>query len=475
MSTTFKPSPTTGAAQSVLQPSAKLRVQSAWPYFRGATLSVVLVWSLVSVYLALTPRMYASRWTLNVPGASNSVSFSLESIGQTSSTPTSPFATSALSPKVVYKEIADSETVRLMAAEQLGLSLKDFGRPRIKLIDETALMLFEIAGPTPEAATLRARALIVAFNTQLDGLRNDELEKREAAIRQNLAAYQAEVKRVRDLQREAQGRSGLASTTQFAEMVSSMTTLRRRVVDLEGEMERVEHERQSLMERLRLTPAQASLALKIASDTSMQKAFAELSEAVSLEATDAAKYGPRHPQRLQSATRMIAARGQLDAQLAVLGIERGDDVSAVMLAMNATHRAELLQSLVKAEAHAQGKRHEISIQRAEQKRLEADVSRLTDASVRLEELKKDQIVADAVLSSALARINASRSDIFGSYPIVQVVAQPDKTEYLSQPRMLYAGLGGLSGSVFACLAWFLAWLQFVHRSRRQKNASFIGP
>ena len=120
------------------------RFDMAWPYLRGAVLSVILVWALVMIYMSLSPRLYASRFTLNVPGAANQSSFSLESIGQATSTPTSPFSTTALSPKVVYKEIADSEQVRIAAATALGLSVKDFGRPRVKLVDETALMLFEI-------------------------------------------------------------------------------------------------------------------------------------------------------------------------------------------------------------------------------------------------------------------------------------------------------------------------------------------
>ncbi len=326
-----------------------MRVRSAWPYIRGAVLSVVLVWALVVVYLALTPRLYASRWTLNVPGASNSMSFSLESIGQTSSTPTSPFATSALSPKVVYREIADSEAVRLMAAQSLGLSLRAFGRPRIKLVDETALMLFEIGGPTPEAATERGNALINAFNIQLERLRNDELDKREAAIRRNLQAYQAEVKRVRDLQRQTQETSGLVSTAQFADMVASLTALRRRLTDLGGEMERVEQERRSLIERLDLTPKQANVALKIASDPAIQKSISELSDADSQLATNSAKYGPKHPQIMLDTTRREAAQSQLKSQLAALGVTAPGDASTVVLAMNAMHRAELMQTLLKTE------------------------------------------------------------------------------------------------------------------------------
>lgn len=449
--------------------NAAVRFDTAWPYIRGAALSVTLVWALVTIYMTLSPRLYASRFTLNVPGAANQSSFSLESIGQATSTPTSPFSTTALSPKVVYREIADSEQVRSAAATELGMTVKDFGRPRVKLVDETALMLFEVSASSAGLAKRKAEALIGAFNIQLDTLRRDELEKREAAIRRNLESYQAEARRVRDLQQKANEQSGLHSLSQFAELVTQTTAMRRRIADLDGELMRAEREHATLVTRLGLSSTEADAALRIAGSPQIQRALAEYSEAQSQLSSDTERYGTRHPARLLTETRVAAAKGELDRQLAKVRLGTSDTLANVLLAMNGAHRAELMQMLVRTEALASGKRREIETLREEALRFERDVDRLAPAAAQLEQLKKDQIVADAVLSSAMARINASRSDIYGSYPIVQVVAQPDQTDYLVQPRMFYAVLGGLSGSIFACLAWMLAWLQFLHRARRPKS------
>jgi len=117
----------------------------------------------------------------------------------------------------------------------------------------------------------------------------------------------------------------------------------------------------------------------------------------------------------------------------------------------------------------QGKRKELATLNDERAHLESDVTRLSGAAARLEDLKKDQLVADAVLSTAMARLDSSKSDIYGSYPIVQIVAPPDISEAAVQPRPLYAALGGVSGTLFACLAWLLAWLQFVNRWNRRKS------
>ena len=453
-------------------PLRRRQSDMAWPYIRGAALSVTCVWVFVATYLAFTPRTYISRWMLNVPTASSNVSISLESIGQSNSSPNSPFASSSLSPKVVYKEIAEGEKVRIAAARALGLTLIEFGKPRVKLIDETALMMFEMSARSPEDAKRRSDALITAFNAELDSLRDDELEKRAAALRNNMKDYQNQVRIAREHTIRTQNETGLVSTNQFGEMVTSLTGLRRRLVELGSDIERLTNEQSTLSERLGVTPSEAERALKLASDPTVMKALGEYAEASTLFMTDNERFGPRHPQHMASANRREAAHARLNRLIERVtpGAGRAVDIEQLVTVVNGSQRSDLFLTLVRNDAAIQGRRKEFASVGADRARLEADVTRLSAAAARLEDLKKDQLVADAVLSSAMARLDSSKSDIYGSYPIVQVVAQPDIAENAAQPRPLYAALGGMSGTLFACLAWILAWLQFAHRSTRRKSA-----
>ena len=448
------------------------RANQAWPYIRGAALSVTCVWVFVITYLAFTPRNYVSRWTLNLPGAASNVSLSLESIGQSSSTPNSPFSSSALSPKVVYKEIAEGERVRSAAARSLGLELAQFGKPRVKLIDETALMMFEMTATSAAEAKRRSDALMSAFNAELDSLRNDELEKRAGAVRKNLSDYQAQVRLARDNSIRAQTETGLVSTNQFAEMVSSLTALRRRLLELTSDVDKLSNEQGRLIERLGVDATAAGQALKLAADPALLKALGEYNDVAAAFSTDSERYGPRHPQFLATASRHEAARARVINQIDRLVPNAGATVNldTLVTIVNGSPRADLYLTLVRNDATLEGKRRELASITADKAHLEADVARLSSAAARLEDLKKDQLVADAVLSTAMARLDSSKSDIYGSYPIVQVVAPPDIANAAAQPRPLYAALGGASGTLFACLAWMLAWLQFVHRSTRQKSA-----
>ena len=447
------------------------RLDLAWPYIRGAALSVTCVWAFVVTYLALTPRTYVSRWVLNLPSAASSVSLSLESIGQSSSTPNSPFSSSALSPKVVYKEIAEGERVRAAAAGLLNLELSKFGKPRVKLVDETALMLFEMTANSPEDAKSRSDALMTAFNAELDNLRTDELEKRAGAVRKNLAAYQHQVRLARENTIRAQTETGLVSTTQFAEMVSYLTSLRRRSMEVSSDLDKLTDELARLTDKVGITATAASQALKLASDPALLKVLAEYVDAATAYNTDTERFGPRHPQLMATGSRYNAARGRLVQMINHLlpGADQSIDPESLITASNGSPRAELYLTLVRNDAALEGKRRELVSINADKNRLELEVSRLSAAAARLEDLKKDQLVADAVLSTAMARLDSSKSDIYGSYPIVQIVAPPDIAAAAAQPRPLYAALGGVSGTLFACLAWLLAWLQFANRSIRRKN------
>ena len=152
----------------------------------GAAITAAVFWLSATIYLVVTPKVFVSRFTLIVPGAGASTTMQLDSIGQSTSSVNSPYNSVSLNPKVVYKEIANSDLVRSRASQSLGLDFADIGRPRVKLIDETSLMMFEMSGATPEDAKQKSQALLKAFDEQLDILRKDELAKRSEAVTKNL-------------------------------------------------------------------------------------------------------------------------------------------------------------------------------------------------------------------------------------------------------------------------------------------------
>jgi len=447
----------------------------AWPernhwkrYVLGALVSVVGVWCLSAAYLLFTPARYTSKWIFILPGSGAGVSVSLESIGQTSSLAASPFSSSSLSPKVIYKEICSSERVLKEAATAMNMKIGEFGAPQIKLVDETALMFFEISGRTAELAQKKALTLIDVFQKQLDLLRHDEIEQRATSVRVTIQEYKQNLHDARQHIFEMQQRSGLVSVEQFNESANSLEQTRKKLSEARAEFASLDGAHAALAARLGVDARLAGLALNLTADPVFSKALTDYAELRSLAAGQSRTFGERNPVLLQSRAKQQASLDILKNLSSKAGVTEGEwsRVTSVLLSKA---REDLLKDIVAGEAQLEGKRREVEALEKDLELLDRRVKDLTANAARLEDLKKDHIIAEAVFSSALARVDTNKADIYASYPIVQVLSPPDLPEKRSQPLPMLALGAGVVGSLLAIAAWTLAWLRqlFVMKSRKK--------
>src|SRR5262249_52537352 len=201
--------------------SQRARIEAAFRKrdvgFGAGFCCIPVVWALAAAYYFLLPPVYTSRWSMIVPASNSGSSITLESVGQASNMPGQPFGTVTLSPKAIYREIITSDQVRKVAADAVGEEPEKFGRVRVRLIDETSLLMLQIDGRRAQEAQAKGRALIGAFEAQLDVLRRDEFDKRAVLMRENLRIYQANLDKSRERIAEFQRASGLLSMNQFTE------------------------------------------------------------------------------------------------------------------------------------------------------------------------------------------------------------------------------------------------------------------
>lgn len=445
------------------------RFDPGGPYFRYALISLIIVWLIAFMAVRILPNEYISRATLVVPGGSTNVNVSLESIGQTSTSPTSAYNTGSLSPKVIYKEMAQSESVRADAAKSLGMSLDEYGYPRIRLIDETALILIEFRANSPEGAQQRASALITSLQKQLDTLRNDELESRSDSIRHNLKVYEESVNAARQRITALQGESGLLSLTQFNEISSSLELKKRRIVDLRAEVDKIEGEQKILKDRVGVSIEQAAVALQLTADPALAKLVNDYAETTALYNVEKLRFGPAHPTLMLLKNKWSGLVAQINEALRRAKVKSPGDLNSIVLLANNTHQAELYKLLINNESALAGKRQELVTTQADVTRLESELKTLSVAASKFEDLKKEHLVAEAVFTSAMARLNTSKSDIYGSYPLVQTIAAPNLPTRLGTNGPVLAFTGGITGTILISIAWFLTWLraEFV-RNRLRK-------
>ncbi len=451
---------------------AQAKLQQAFPRrrrYHWTLPSILLIWALAAAYYIFTPASYVSKWTLILPVSNGGSSVSLDSIGQTSTVQSQTFGSINMSPKVIYREIADSEQVRTSAAQIMGMTPGEFGRARLRLIDETALMLFQIPGRTPEEALRKAHALQMAFGMQLDALRRDEVERRGQTVRESLKLYQATLDAARDRILEFQRATGMLSLNQFNEAVSSAELLRRKLSDARAEHQRLSSQQGTLMGRIGLDPVEAAAAIKLASDPAFTKLAASFAEANGASHENDRIYGPNHPARALAQLKMNGAMAEIRAIAERSRVDTSIDLKRLVLSVNGSHQADLLHTIISNESALEGRRKEISSLEAEVLRLEQDIARMSQDAARLEYLKKDHLVAEAVFTSASARLDINRSDLYSSYPLVQTLAAPDLPTERNQPQVLLALAAGFIGSFFVLLAWSAAWIRRTF-GKRAKSA-----
>ncbi len=130
----------------------------------------------------------------------------LNGIGQASSYANSAFSSNSVSPTETYKRLIGADRILAAAAKSMNLDRAEFGKPRIKLVDQTSLIHLEMTGGSAEDAQARGDALLAAFFAELDALRLDEQTTREDSGLAAIADYRASVATTRaDIARPATG------------------------------------------------------------------------------------------------------------------------------------------------------------------------------------------------------------------------------------------------------------------------------
>ena len=428
-------------------------------YFLVGAIMLGAIWAPVISYVRYAPLKFSSEMSLILPGAGASTSINLSDIGQASSSANSAYSSSTLSPTVTYQSLLSSPQVIERAATALGDTPAAFGNPRIKLLDQTSFIAVTIKGGSPEEARARNEALLSAFLFELDKLRDDEITRREGSVISAIDAYQGQVddarKAIADLQRE----SGLQSNDQYDAIIADNEDLQLVIDADEARLRELTERIETLGRSLGTTAERAALILKLGAD----QEYVTLADDLARDRADLARLavnlGPKHPKIVGAHNRVSGLSERLSSRGVILAGYDAADLAGEVDALAEGERAALLSNMVTYSAEARGLEAEIAARQASLALSQERVHALSDAAARLDALKREYKVAEAVFASALARINTAKSDIFASYPMVQVVSQPSSDETPTSPNIKIAIAGGVAGSSFALFSLLLAWIR----------------
>ena len=421
-------------------------------------LSAVAIWGPITGYLKTAPLQFTSSTSLILPGSGASSSVNLDNIGQVSSFANSAFASNSISPTETYKRLIGADRILANAAGLLGISQTELGRPRIELVDQTGLIRVQVTGSTAEEAQARGDALLKAFFADLDALRADEKRAREGSGFGAMQDYQASVHQTRKAIANLQASTGLFSADQFRQQVAALDTLEIDLNAMTTALSESTHRVRSLETTLGLPARLAALTLKLFADAEYGAALADIATQAAAYGEVRSAYGARHPRVEAAQAALRAARAAARARAVRVSGLPDADLDRLDLAPEGA-RAELLSNLVKLEAERAGLAARLD--RAD-RRFRAEKARLKDltpAAARLEDLQRDFAVAEAVFASANASAQATKSDVYASYPLVQVLEDPSLPEDPSSPRRILAVAAGAAAMLMVLVGLGLGWVR----------------
>lgn len=438
-------------------------------YLLTLAIALTFIWGVSLAVLLFAPRSFTSSMTIILPGAGIDTAVKLESIGQATASASNPFGYNSLSPMVNYKGILESARVRSIAAEILGITKEELNKPRAKVADQTQLITVTITGPSPDAAQARLNAILEAFQSELNRLRRDEIAQRESNYVAMVKSFQHNLEQVRARIQSQQSVSGLITVNQFNQLVEISEQLGKQVAEVAAVRQQKVGEMSNLAASLGISAQGAAQALALQSDPTFQsalKVFAESSQKLSENRT---KWGEGHSEVIAEKSRREAAMADMRSRANELIGPQKQTIMRFLEAEGGRNQAELLQRLVALSAEESGYAQQVVELEARIEDLRQRIRNKATAAATLDDMFRDLKLAETVFSSALAKIDTGKIDLFASYPMVQLLESPTLPERWSSPNTLLVLVGAVFGSLFICIGLGLLWIRHPFLNSLQKN------
>jgi uncharacterized protein involved in exopolysaccharide biosynthesis len=430
-------------------------------YLALTLLANAAIWGLTMLYLKKAKSTYISEWALILPGSAPGIDINLPNIGQASSFSNSPFGGATTDPRANYQFIVTSDEVLHTAATAVKATEKEFGKPRVKLVDNTTIMTAEITGSSPEQAQQKSKALYEALVKRIGVLRVEEISRRDEGIKKTLQFAQDKLTAAQQRLSAYKAESGLSFPGQVENLSVNVEQLRRQRAEMLAQTQQATRRLQQLAQSLGISPQQAADAFLLQADQLFQQELKNYSESTANLSGLRTKWGRNHPEVQREAGKQSAAAAAVrDRSVALLG----DDIGAQALAtLNLSAddqgggRAGFFRDLITVQAEQRGLTEAVHTLDQQIGFLDSRLSSLSQRQSKLESLQREMQTADAVFASTVAKLDLGKSEIFSAYPLAQLLVEPSLPTEASAPRKSLIILGSLMGSFFCSAGFGLLW------------------
>jgi len=430
-------------------------------YLITAAAANTLLWLGTLNYLKTTPSVFTSQFIVHVAGQGLGVNLNLPSIGQATTSSSSPFSSSS-DPRENYKLLALGSTILANAAAAMSLTEQEFGQPKIDLIPNTTTLGFETEGSSPAIAQRKGEVLFRTLERRLNTLRLAEQVERDLAISSAVEEAQQKLTAAQQQLSNYKARSGLTSSAQITNLITTIETLRKQQAEKVALSQQIGDRLRDLSKSVQLVPQEAATALLLQTDQQFQKSLDEYTTTTTELEALLKERGPNYPDvvelksQQQAALTTVLSRGKalLGQTVTLTDIER---LNLDNRNSSGVKRGELFQQLITQQAEYQGVLAEIKSLSEQVQALEQRLKILVQKESVLDSYLRELQIAEAVFTSTLAKVDLGKSDPFGSYPLIQLVEPPTLPEDPSAPRKKLVIMGAGVGSIFITVGLSILW------------------
>ncbi|MUL35818.1 GumC family protein [Gloeocapsopsis dulcis] len=407
------------------------------------------IWGIAFLYLQTAPRTYTSSWTVALPKGGEQANVNLPGIGTASSSAQSPYSSKYDDPRANYQYIVSTKPVLQAAATRLNMEMDEFGEPRTKLMDDTMLIQFEFEGTNPQEAQLKSLALHEALEARLNELRTQEAAQKDVRLHSTLSQAEQKLKAAQQRLSAYQARSDLNSDNQIAQLSSNIETLRKEQVQVIAQQQLSDARLQELSTTLDVSPQQAAEAFNLQTDPYFQQILSDNGKSSATLVDLNSRLTPNNPSVISEQARQQASQtAMLVRSKALLNKPVTLEYLEQLNLNNSPSRQQLLHTLVSVQADKQGLQSQALELDRQMGTLENRLKALTQQQIVENNLRRDVQIAEAIFSSTITQLDLRSSDVFGSYPQIQLIEEPSLPTSPTSPKSLYVFAGASFASLF---------------------------
>ena len=428
--------------------------------FRYGVLLVMgfmVIWVPALTYVFKSEDVYKSNWSLIIPGSGLGSSLNIDSIGQTTTSVASPYASSSVDPKVNYKAIILSATVLRTAAESLGLTTKEYGKPLVKLIDQTAIMQITIADNTADSAHNKSIALFKSLESELERLRKNERTMIDSSNTDQLEIYKQQVAESQNKLLEYQTSSLIASSNKLELSLSSIDRLNNRRSELQLEIAAVTARKKSTEQFTGLTNEEAIAVVKLQQDIVLQELQRSYSLLYAQYLDRSSTLGARNPKVASIQSKLDALSDAIENRSGLILGKVDKEFVRKYSSVNSANGGNFYLDQITLNTKLASDAKELEQLDTLVAELETGIKVTTRSTAMLDELTRAYKVAETIYLSTLAKQDLGKSDVFASYPMIQLLVPPRKPFEPEKLHRIFAIVGALMGSSFIILALVILW------------------